>query len=589
MNSFNADGQVISSETIDSENNTLKTVTKRLSDYTNSDCVTSEEGGCLKDTLLYRNRKDLVLEEIVYKNDEVIGAKGYRYDLEHGNVVLKEVYVHEKSNGDFTGSTNGFEFNGNYTSRLVFEDYDTEGNLLQQKLTNGRPVSYVWGHNNKYPIVKGENISHTDLLVAHNASQGVNYESAIRSHALTSEALITTYQYDPLVGIVKATDARGLETNYDYDLLNRLDKIKDEDLNILQDYDYNYGDIEKEGGLYIWGVNFGVATPSSNITKFMNIKNNGNYDITVFGVDLPQYFSSPWENKSFDLRPNETFRFPVKFHAPATTININSHATVTSNQLNGTTEYGNIQAQVITNGAPELTIVGSDCKTIDWDFGSAYFTIQNTGTAPLYIYNITSDDDCVLSSWEDKLLKWVVDENGTSIQVYDTQASAIQPGEQRTFSAHLQCPLNTNNNWDGVSELKINVYNINTGNINTGFEEPAYGNTYVRRYSSQCPTGPPPPPLNTFTINGDTTADCSSGMSGTITVNSGSISVYNQWNVTSGPNFIGATITMSEVGTVDTSGVIVTPTTYPKTYTFSSGSCNCSNGFGTSQIVVTSN
>lgn len=55
-----------------------------------------------------------------------------------------------------------------------------------------------------------------------------------------SNALMTTYTYKPLVGMLKMTDPCGLTTTYEYDRLNRLKLIKGTDGQILQQYDYHY-------------------------------------------------------------------------------------------------------------------------------------------------------------------------------------------------------------------------------------------------------------------------------------------------------------------------------------------------------------
>jgi YD repeat-containing protein len=54
------------------------------------------------------------------------------------------------------------------------------------------------------------------------------------------DAQMTTYTYDPLVGISSITDPRNQSTKYEYDEFGRLEFIKDYNGNILQKYDYHY-------------------------------------------------------------------------------------------------------------------------------------------------------------------------------------------------------------------------------------------------------------------------------------------------------------------------------------------------------------
>ena len=53
-------------------------------------------------------------------------------------------------------------------------------------------------------------------------------------------AQMTTYTYNPLVGITSTTDANGLPTYYEYDPFNRLKFIKDFTGNIIKSFQYNY-------------------------------------------------------------------------------------------------------------------------------------------------------------------------------------------------------------------------------------------------------------------------------------------------------------------------------------------------------------
>lgn len=54
------------------------------------------------------------------------------------------------------------------------------------------------------------------------------------------DAMVTTYQYAPLVGVTTMTDPAGKSLVYEYDALQRLYRIKDNTGNVRASYCYNY-------------------------------------------------------------------------------------------------------------------------------------------------------------------------------------------------------------------------------------------------------------------------------------------------------------------------------------------------------------
>ena len=62
----------------------------------------------------------------------------------------------------------------------------------------------------------------------------------LRDLPILSDAMITTYTYDPLVGTTSMTDPKGYTTFYEYDEFNRLKSVKDADGNLYSTNEYNY-------------------------------------------------------------------------------------------------------------------------------------------------------------------------------------------------------------------------------------------------------------------------------------------------------------------------------------------------------------
>jgi len=55
-----------------------------------------------------------------------------------------------------------------------------------------------------------------------------------------SNAMVTTFTYDPLIGTTSVTAPNGTAQYYEYDTYNRLQSIKDFEGNIVEEHDYNY-------------------------------------------------------------------------------------------------------------------------------------------------------------------------------------------------------------------------------------------------------------------------------------------------------------------------------------------------------------
>ena len=172
-------------------------------------------------------------------------------------IVLPDTLKFKKDSGPLEG-------------RLIYHEYDAVGNAKEVSQENGRRISYVWGYNQMYPIAKIENLSYSDMTSlqlsyvtdAQTASDADNDQTvdtfdsggariyqgnegllredleAIRN--AFPDALVTTMTYDPLIGVTSMTDPKGYTVYYEYDGFNRLKAVRDQDNNLISDYDYHY-------------------------------------------------------------------------------------------------------------------------------------------------------------------------------------------------------------------------------------------------------------------------------------------------------------------------------------------------------------
>lgn len=135
--------------------------------------------------------------------------------------------------------------------RMAFELYDNEKNLLQARQTNGTPISFIWGYNNRYVVAKIVNIEYANIPIAlinqikSDADNGTEASllgslQNLQDHSNLSEAQMSYYTYKPNIGVTTMTDVTGYRMRYLYDNFQRLVRVEDQDGYILSENEYNY-------------------------------------------------------------------------------------------------------------------------------------------------------------------------------------------------------------------------------------------------------------------------------------------------------------------------------------------------------------
>jgi YD repeat-containing protein len=145
--------------------------------------------------------------------------------------------------------------------RFIYHKYDNKGNPIEVSKPGGLHSVLIWGYNQTKLITKIENCTY-DQLMRYSYNSGTGVLSSIYSAANNDDgtvgkknilraklqklrddfpnAQVTTYTYDPLIGVTSITDPKGYTIYYEYDEFNRLKQVKDADGNILSNNQYNY-------------------------------------------------------------------------------------------------------------------------------------------------------------------------------------------------------------------------------------------------------------------------------------------------------------------------------------------------------------
>ncbi|MEN1785816.1 MAG: RHS repeat domain-containing protein [Bacteroidota bacterium] len=193
-----------------------------------------------------------VLNEFTLNQGKILPHKTYElFKIYNNETNFQQSYLHPV--------TDNIVKDSRFLEELIINEYDDNGNILElENKQTGMVTSYIWGYNKRYLLAKIENITYAQV-----SSQVSNLQSksnldddnctdsgscnekdlrtalnALRN--LVPQAMVTTYTYDPLIGITSITDPRGNTSYYQYDNLNRLQAVRDQQGRLLTDYEYHY-------------------------------------------------------------------------------------------------------------------------------------------------------------------------------------------------------------------------------------------------------------------------------------------------------------------------------------------------------------
>ncbi|UZT96751.1 hypothetical protein ODZ84_16195 [Chryseobacterium fluminis] len=145
------------------------------------------------------------------------------------------------------------------TTEVIYDQYDSTGNILQYTTKDGISTTIIWGYNQTQPIARIEGATYTQvqslasgIVTASDtdASAAPNNDEtsllqaldAFRNNSALSSYQITTYTYDPLIGVRSITPPSGIREVYLYDTANRLKEIRQDSQTgkVLKEFKYNY-------------------------------------------------------------------------------------------------------------------------------------------------------------------------------------------------------------------------------------------------------------------------------------------------------------------------------------------------------------
>lgn len=142
------------------------------------------------------------------------------------------------------------------TTEVTYDQYDSKGNVLQYTTKDGVSTSIIWGYNSTKPIAKVKGVSYSvaiglaaEIIVASNADIDAGTEQilidkldAFRKQSALQNVEVSTYSYDPLIGVTSITPPSGIREVYLYDFANRLKEVRQDNATgkLIKEFKYNY-------------------------------------------------------------------------------------------------------------------------------------------------------------------------------------------------------------------------------------------------------------------------------------------------------------------------------------------------------------
>jgi hypothetical protein len=184
-----------------------------------------------------------IKEETFYNNQKTRTQLKKYHNFGNGIILPKEIQISKGS--------------GSLEDQIVFSKYDNKGNPLEISKKDGVKEYYVWGYNQTLLIAKIEgytsSINSTHQTAINNAisasdnDNSVSTETNLRAKLVllrksfsSTNALVTTFTHDPLIGVTSITDPRDETIYYQYDESNRLEFVRDAQGKILSKNEYSY-------------------------------------------------------------------------------------------------------------------------------------------------------------------------------------------------------------------------------------------------------------------------------------------------------------------------------------------------------------
>lgn len=248
-----------------SDGNQVLTVEKNYSYNTNWDVSQITSKSSKGESIVERTKYTFDLNYDIAATRNIISLPVHHERLINNKLIDGLINVYDENgllSKIYTAKMN-LENSADYTSiesipqkyQLEIENlYTTAGKQLLQKDHISNPTSvYLWSYSNRNIIAEIINSDWETVSAVLGSANIENIASTepseielnaflapLRSDLRMSGARVTTYFYEPIIGLKSIINWNGQSTQFKYDYLGRLSHIIDDNGNIIKKYCYNY-------------------------------------------------------------------------------------------------------------------------------------------------------------------------------------------------------------------------------------------------------------------------------------------------------------------------------------------------------------
>lgn len=215
--------------------------------------ITAQDGSVTETTTKYASE----LGNTRLVNANMISVPLQAETKTDGTVMTKVTTKYDNTAHYYPTSVESTDLMQTAETKLTFDVYDENGNLVQVTDKAGNSITTIWGYHKTLPIAQITGARYNDIASLSVVANAIAASDSDADNPSTEGSLLTAlenlraapqlrsynvtgYTYDPLIGVTNSISPNGIRLLYEYDAAGRLLRVKNSDGRVLKENEYNY-------------------------------------------------------------------------------------------------------------------------------------------------------------------------------------------------------------------------------------------------------------------------------------------------------------------------------------------------------------